>query len=89
MVFQTKGDKVKFDFDKAFVDQVLSVMQEAPVPFKIVNPMLQEFIRQINDERIQSLEYPVATKADAEAVRPEPGSLVYVDDVTKLPLVKP
>ena len=70
LVFQTKGDKVKFDFDKAFVDQVLAVMQEAPVPFKIVNPMLQEFIRQINDERIQSLEYPPVEKPEPEPTGP-------------------
>lgn len=49
---------MKFDFEEAFVNQVLAVMQEAPVPFKIVNPLLQEFINQINDKLIQSLEYP-------------------------------
>ena len=61
---------MKFDFDKAFVDQVLAVIQEAPVPFKIVNPMLQEFIRQINDERIQSLEYPPVEKPEPEPTGP-------------------
>ncbi|MEQ1572792.1 MAG: hypothetical protein ABL993_00965 [Vicinamibacterales bacterium] len=52
---------MKFDLPEQFVDQVLAVLQEAPVPFKIVNPMLQEFLRQANDKKIQSLEYPTPT----------------------------
>jgi hypothetical protein len=49
---------MKFDFPTAFVDQVMLVLQEAPVAHKVINPILQEFIRQANDKKIQSLEYP-------------------------------
>lgn len=50
---------MKFDFTEQFVNQVLAVLQEAPVPHRVIDPVLKEFVRQANDKKIQSLEYPV------------------------------
>lgn len=50
---------MKFDFKEEFVNAVLQVIRQAPVAHVIVDPMLQEFLRQANDKKIQSLEYPV------------------------------
>lgn len=49
---------MKFDLPNHVVDGILAVMQEAPVPHKIVNPLVQELWRQSKDDTIQSLSYP-------------------------------
>lgn len=58
---------MKFDLNPQIVDGILAVLQEAPVPHKIVNPLVQELIRQVKDEKIQSLVYPDQKPAPATA----------------------
>ena len=53
---------MKFDLSPQVVDGILAVMQEAPVPHKIVNPLVQELLRQSKDETIQAMGYPMPAK---------------------------
>ena len=57
---------MKFDLPNHVVDGILAVMQEAPVPHKIVNPLVQELWRQSKDDTIQSLSYPKPEKPAKE-----------------------
>lgn len=49
---------MKFDLKPEIVNGILAIMQEAPVPHKVVDPILKELIRQSQDAKIQSLDYP-------------------------------
>lgn len=65
---------MKFDLNPQIVDGILAVLQEAPVPHKIVNPLVQELIRQVKDEKIQSLVYPDQKPAPATEAAPAPAT---------------
>lgn len=59
---------IKFDLELAFLNQVLAAIQEAAMPSRITNPLLNEFSRQMNDKRIQSLAYPAPDAPELKVV---------------------
>lgn len=58
---------MKFDLEPVFVQAMINCLQEAPVPHKIIDPMLKQLLSQSTDKRIQSMEYPLDEPADAPA----------------------
>ena len=49
---------MKLDLTPEVINGILAILQEAPVPHKIIDPILKELVRQANDAKIQSLAYP-------------------------------
>ena len=71
-----------FDLKPEFVNGILAVLQESPVPHKIVDPMLKELVRQASDAKIQSLAYPAEPVLERT---PTDGCTARVDGMSSAP----
>lgn len=57
---------MKFDIDENLFQAMIGLMQEAPVPHKVSNPVIQALLAQANDAKIQSLDYRDSKPAVSE-----------------------
>ena len=55
---------MKLDIPEDKLNQILQIMQQAPVAHLVVDPLLKLIIAQANDKKIQSLAYPPEKPAE-------------------------